>query len=75
MGLKVDAAQISPLQAFLLTLHECVCGYMRVCVCLCAYICFDCVGSLLHSAVGYALQFGEIAHKRVHYACSSSAKS
>ena len=34
------------------------------CVCVCARgVCFDCVCFV----VGCALQFGEIAHKRVHY--------
>ena len=39
-------------------MHACV----SVCVCVLLEVCFDCVLVLC-----FVLQFGEIAHKRVHY--------
>ena len=56
----------------------CVCVFMSVCafVCVCvstcvraharAEVCLDCV-LVLCFVMGYVFQFGEIAHKRVHY--------
>ena len=44
----------------------CACVCVHVCVCACARASlFGC--SILCFVMGYVLQFGEIAHKRVHY--------
>ena len=71
--------EISPLQAILLTLCVCVCVCVRACVRACVLACvLACVracvlcvefGLVLYFVMGYVLQFGEIAHKRVHYYC------
>ena len=38
----------------------------RARACVLAEVCFDCV-LILCFVMGYVLQFGEMAHKRVHY--------
>ena len=50
--------------------RACVCVCMCVCVCVCVCVitdvCFDCA-LVLCFVTSYGLQFGELAHKRVHY--------
>ena len=46
--------------------HVCVCVCVCVRACTCVEVCFDCV-LVLCFVMGYVLQFGKIAHRRVHF--------
>ena len=61
--------EISPLHVIVLTLSFCVCVcVVCVCVCVCVHVLtFVLTVWVLCFVMGYVLQFGEIAHRRVHY--------